>query len=134
VVGPIYSDDGHILFSGDDRCPSCGALILGDAHRSFIFFHSPADIEYAEIMGGVPAEWRPGPEPDIPGDGGPNRVGYWLNGGPTVQVHDGPDHGQWAPCSSYTVTRDGMPFSMWLCRRDHVENPCDEDFMKEIST
>ncbi len=134
-TGPIESPGGELLFSGDARCPSCGALILSDIHRTFIFYHSPADIEHASTCGGVPSEWRPNPDhPDIPGDEGPNRVGYWSNSGATVQVHEGPDAGQWAPCSSYTVAREGEPYSMWLCRREHVEDPCDDDFMREIST
>ncbi len=135
--GPIeiHSPRGEPVFKEEDRCPSCGALILSDAHRLFIFYRSPADIEHAPVMGGTPAEWRPSAEEiPIPGDRGPNRVAYWHNGGPTVQVHEGDDDGMWVPCSSYTVTREGLPYCMWLCRRDHVSNPCDAEYLRSISS
>ncbi len=117
-----------------DMCP-CGSMVESDAHRLLIFYRSPADIEHAPTMGGVPSEWRPCPEsPPIPGDRGPHRVGYWLDGKAVVQIHEGDDAGYWTPCYSYTVTRDGMPYSMWVCRRGHVDNPCDADYLRSIST
>ncbi len=131
---PLISRNGDPLFTGDDRCHSCSALILSDSHRTFIFYHSPADMEGAPTTGGVPSEWRPCAEDlAIPGDHGPNRAGFWLNGSAKVQVHDGDDHGFWAPCFSYTVTRGGLPYSMWMCRRD-IENPCDEEYLRSISS
>ena len=123
-------------FSGDNLCEGCGSAFNSDAHRSFVFFASPADIEHAPTTGGVASEWRPAAhgEPFIPGDGGPSRVAYWYENAPVVQVHDGDDHGFWVPCYSYTVTRDALPYSMWICRRSHVGDPCDEEFMRSIST
>lgn len=123
------------VFGSKNRCPTCGALILSDAHRLFIFYRSPADIQHATVMGGTPAEWRPSAEETpIPGDYGPARVAYWHNEAPTVQVHEGDDDGMWTPCSSYTVTREGLPYSMWMCRRDHVSDPCDEEYLRSISS
>ena len=122
-------------FNGNDLCGDCGSAYDSDAHRSFVFYHSPADIEHAEIMGGLPSEWRPSPdEIPIPGDLGPNRVAYWRNNEAVVQVHDGDDAGFWSPCCSYTVTRSALPYSMWICRRGHVRNPCDEEYLRSIST
>lgn len=130
--GPIPSPGGE---NPNDYC-ECGSL--SDVHRSYVFCHSPRDIEYAPTTAGAHAEWQPvivgGDGPKIPGDEGPDRVGYWLNGAATVQVYEGPDTGQWTPCFSYTVIREGKQYFMWVCRRSHVENPCDEDFMREIST
>lgn len=132
---PGLDSNKEPVFKDDDRCPSCGALILSDAHRLFIFYRSPADIQHAPVMGGTPAEWRPSAEETpIPGDRGPNRVAYWHNGAATVQVHEGDDDGMWVPCSSYTVTRDGLPYTMWMCRRDHVSNPCDAEYLRSISS
>ena len=119
----------------NDLCGDCGVPYSADAHRYFIFYCSPADIEHAPTTGGVPSEWRPSPDtPDILGDTGPNRVAYWYENAPVVQVHDGDDHGFWVPCCSYTVTRDALPYSMWICRRSHVGDPCDEDYMRSISS
>lgn len=119
----------------DTMCWECGVLLNHDCHRSFLFYHSPRDIEHSEVMGGVPSEWRPcPPTPAIPGDQGPNRVAYWHHGEPVVQVHDGPDNGFWVPCSYHTVALEGLPYVMWICRRFSVQNPCDEEFMKEISS
>lgn len=133
--GRPFTYSAEPLFKEEDRCPACGALILSDAHRLFIFYHSPADIENARVMGGTPAEWRPSAEETpIPGDYGPARVAYWHNEAPTVQVHEGDDDGMWTPCSSYTVTREGLPYSMWMCRRDHVSDPCDEEYLRSISS
>jgi hypothetical protein len=133
--GPRTHPPAFHQFEGDDGCNQCGSLILSDAHRQYIFYRSPADIQGAEIMGGVPSEWRPCPdEIPIPGDDGPNRVAYWRLNEATVQVHDGDDAGFWSPCFAYTVTRDGLPYSMWVCRRSHVNEPCDDDFMRSISS
>lgn len=148
------------VFQGEDRCGNCDALILSNQHRQFIFYCSPADIAAAHhavmpipLAAGeddVPfeelflpvegassgQEWRPAPHGEgikIPGDDGPSRVAYILNGNPMVQVHEGDDAGMWPACFAYTVTRDGLPYSIWVCRRD-VDEPCDEDFMKSIST
>jgi hypothetical protein len=122
-------------FDWDDLCWECGVPFRSDAHRSFVFYNSPADIEHAEVMGGVPSEWRPSPEsPPIPGDQGPARAAFWNEGEAQVQVHEGDDHGNWLPCSSFTETRKGLPYCMWICRRHNVTDPCDEDFMKDIST
>ena len=96
---------------------------------------APDDIEQAPVMGGVPSEWIPSPDNlKIPGDPGPARVALWNNGKAQVQVHEGDDDGFWVPCSSFTVTRKGLPYSVWICRRSHVKDPCDEEFMREIST
>ncbi len=125
----------NLPFNWDDLCWECGTAFNGEAHRSFVFYHSPTDIAHAEPMGGVPAEWRPDPDnPPIPGDGGPPRVAFWGDDGPTVQVHDGDDAGHWSPCSSYTVTREGMPYTMWICRRSNVSDPCDAEYLRSISS
>jgi hypothetical protein len=128
---------------GFDMCP-CGSMVASDAHRLFIFYQSPADILAGHGMTSASPdqpwpgqEWRPSPDaPPIPGDRGPARVAYVFPGtsDPAVQVHEGDDEGLWTPCYSYTVTREGMPFSMWVCRRSHVTDPCDEEFMKDISS
>jgi len=113
-----------------DLCP-CGSMVASDAHRQFTFYRSAADIAavYHE-------EWRPCPErKEIPGEQGPSRVAYqWEDGTPVVQVHEGDDAGLWTACYSYTITLDGLPFCTWVCRRNHVTNPCDEDFMRGISS
>jgi hypothetical protein len=128
-TGPYAAPDPN------DLCWECGAKYESEAHRTFLFYHSPADIEHAEVMGGVPSEWRPSPEsPPIPGDPGPARAAFWNNGEAQVQVHEGDDHGNWIPCTSFTITRQGLPYIVWVCRRSHVDNPCDEDFMKDISS
>ncbi len=135
---PSYRDeDDQIHFftePGFDMCP-CGCLVASDAHRLLIFHRLPADIQFAPNMGGVPSEWRPSPDEliPIPGDYGPNRAAFWAGDRPKIQIHDGDDAGFWKPCYSYTVTREGLPFCMWVCRRD-IDEPCDEDFMKSIST
>jgi len=101
----------------------------------FIFWHQPQDLYLPDDDNFGGEEWRPSQErPDIPGDDGPNRVAYWLNGKPTVQVHEGPDAGQWDVCSVYVEAREGLPFCMWVCKQQGPENPCDTDFMREIST
>jgi len=115
-------------------CSTCEYPILSH-HRTFIFWHSPTDIEFAQVCGGVPAEWRPHLEQaNIPGDDGPDRVGYFHHGESMVQVHAGLDEGMWKPCFSYTVPRDGIPYCMWMCRRGEIEHPCDEEFMREIGS
>jgi hypothetical protein len=122
-------------FNGDDLCWECGVPFNADAHRSFVFYNDPESIEHYRVTAGGPSEWRPSPEePPIPGDRGPARVAFWIHGGPLVQVHEGPDAGRWVPCTTYTVTREGLPYSMWVCRRLHVKDPCDSDYMKEISS
>ena len=132
---PMIAESDGEPFNGDNLCEGCGTPYNSDAHRSFIFYLSPADIQHAAPMGGVPSEWRPCPDSRaIPGDRGPNRVAYWYENAPVVQVHDGDDHGFWVPCYSYTVTRDALPYSMWICRRGHVGDPCDEDYLRSISS
>lgn len=130
---PNVSSDPNINSEpGFDMCPSCGSLVASDVHRLFTFYRSPADIAAEKFE-----EWRPSDPAltPIPGDQGPGRVAYqWADGSPVVQVHEGDDSGLWTPCYSYTVTLDGLPFSRWVCRRSHVSEPCDEDYMLEIST
>lgn len=138
-LDPIISSDGDVFFRGDDGCPSCGSLVLSDSHRAFIFYCSPEDIEYSETtVDHIPSEWRPGyfgPGTDplnIPGDVWPGRVAMWHQNKAVVQVCEGEDAGTWVPCSSFTVTREGLPYSVWLCRRDI--DGCDEDFLRGISS
>ena len=122
------------VFTAISMCATCYCRIL-ESHRTFVFWHLPDDIQSAEVNGGVPSEWRPWlDKPRIPGDNEPARVAYWLDGAPHVQVHEGEDFGMWTPCFSYTITLDGMPYSMWMCRKADVENPCNEEFMKDISS
>jgi hypothetical protein len=134
---PIPLDPGFRAPDPESMCWECGVPYNSDAHRSFIFYHSPRDIEHAETMGGVPSEWRPSPFGEgnpIPGDQGPSRVAYQNAEGPVIQVHDGDDHGFWVPCSWHVEAREGMPYAIWTCRRFSVQDPCTEDFMKEISS
>ena len=119
----------EMLFKDDDVC-RCGSLIL-KAHREFLFFRQPLDCQMHKNA----AEWRPHIEtPPIPGDRGPERVAYWHEGKPTVQVFNDPDEGMWKACFSYTETRNGLPFTMWVCKMRGPEQPCDEEFMREISS
>ncbi len=136
---PIISSSGAVFFRGDDRCPSCGSLVLSDSHRAFIFYCSPKDIEHSEnTTDNIPSEWRPGyfgpgtAPLHIPGDVSPRRVAMWYQNKAVVQVHEGEAEGVWIPCSSCTVTREGLPYSMWLCRRDI--DGCDENFLRNISS
>ena len=141
VESPRGVARGEGLYFANDLCVPCGRTIAKH-HRSFLFSQSPADILAANGKTTAPPdqpwpgqEWRPSPDhPPIPGDWGPARVAYVLEGEATVQVHEGDDAGQWTPCFQYPVTRDGMPYSMWMCRREGSHDPCDEEFMLEIST
>ena len=120
---------------GGDWCSDCRKSVFSDAHRLFIFWSHPQDLYIPDDDNFGGEEWRPSQErPNIPGDDGPNRVAYWRNGKPTVQVHEGPDAGQWDVCSIYVEAREGLPYCMWVCKQQGPENPCDSDFMKEIST
>ena len=133
-IYPFLTGSGEPLWSASDKCSVCRSPVLA-THVFFIFYHSPSDLEEPSEYNRRGQEWRPCPEtPDIPEDNGPNRVAYWLHGEPQVQVHEGANAGQWTPWSHYTVTRNGLPYQMWLCRRSGPANPCDGDFMEEIST
>ena len=132
---PIIASSDAEPFNGSNLCWQCGVAFDADAHRSFVFYLSPIEIQHASTTGGVPSQWRPCPENlAIPGDRGPGRVAYWYNNGPVVQVHDGDDCGFWVPCDSYTVTRAGLPYNMWVCRRHNVTDPCDAEYLRSISS
>ncbi len=57
---------------------------------------------------------------------------YWENGELIVEA---PGEGKWALCSIHPVTTEAKAF-YWICRPFAVEaaDPCDKDFMEEIST
>jgi hypothetical protein len=56
----------------------------------------------------------------------------WHQNKAVVQVCEGEAEGMWVACSGFTVTREGLPYSMWLCRR--AIDGCDEDFLRSISS
>ncbi len=57
---------------------------------------------------------------------------YWEDAELIVEA---PGEGKWALCSTMPVTIEAKTF-YWICRPFAVEadNPCDEEFLKEIST
>lgn len=125
-------------FEADDRCIHCKKLILME-HEIFMFNNSPDAIR----LHGEP-EWQPSPdEPSIMFDNGPHRVAYkWNgeedfhpehNGDPAVQVHEGDLEGLWVPCSAATM--QVMPgVWLWICQPMSPKNPCDNDWMRSISS
>ena len=128
---PLRYDDGSICFTTEDRCPQCGKLIVSDAHRTFLFWNTPYNLYVGKACGEVFEEWHPSPETaEIEG---PRRTAYWIHGKPMVMVFEGPDEGMWTACSDYRVNRDGETYSQWVCQRYNYD-PCDEDYMREISS
>lgn len=112
--------------------------------RVFRFWRSPEDLR--DNVNPQPTfppgtEWRPcSEEREIPGDDGPNRVAYWLHGDPVVMVYEGPDEGMWIMDSAlrftYWTEDRSIATSIWLwsCKRLWAKDPCDEEYMREISS
>jgi hypothetical protein len=132
-------EDGNFVFwQRESHCRECGELMLGEAHSGFLFVSHPNDLDvpynYNCNYPGK-SEWRPEPEyPDAFCDEGPHRVAYYLEEKPIVMLFDGPNaHWTWTPCSVYPIILDGCRYWNWICRR-RVEDPCDPEYLKEIST
>lgn len=136
-IGIMNENGGFLYWENESRCNACGERMLGEAHAGFIFVSHPDDLDVPWTQCGYPGktEWRPDPDsPDILGDGGPNRVAYYLHGKPNIQVHEGPNaNWMWTPCAAYRVILDKGHYWLWVCRR-HIEDPCDTEYLRSIST
>ena len=109
-----------------------GRRDFGGLYKPFLFWNTPYDLYVGKACGEVSQEWHPSPE--VAEIEGPQRTAYWLHGEPMVMVFEGPDEGMWTACSDYKIARDGKTYSQWVCRRHGPADPCDQNFMKEISS
>ena len=94
-----------------------------------MFAQSPEDMK---------AQWdasnkKVGDDPEWKQD--PGRVAFYRPPhGPMIQVHEGPDAGEWIPCSSYPVSRNGLLYSKWVCRPLDDFDPMTIEDMEDISS
>jgi hypothetical protein len=104
-----FSDDGT-------SCDHCHTDYWD--HTQFVFDCEPGDIGPGQFADSInPAGW----------------MCFWDEDG--IVVADPATNEKWQVCTWETQNRPAAgPRITWTCKRNTVDDPCDEDYMKEISS